>query len=671
MSIKAQFGAVMAALLAAVLLLSGLMVADKVAVARAAAEAGRLVDALAAITAISEGIAPERGAGLVIFRRADNDSLASLAQSRGRVDAAVAAAEAFAAATDFPGRPDMVSALADFRTGLAEVRALADRAAGSGNTQAAERFITDILGLTSGLGQLSNRLERRLFTTEPEVGNIATLIQATWQLRDISGRRVTVLTQAITNRTPLGPAQARQLDNFDGQVEQLWGRVATVAENVEGAPALPQVLAEVRATFVEPFDRLRRQVIQAGGASGDYGMEVGEWRRLTQPMLQSIMGIRDVAVAEARRVADGKRQRAVADVVLAGAMLAVSLLLLAAIGVAIDRRITAPLRTLTDRVVDLARGLRPGIIPHSARSDEIGRMAEAMQRLADNMAAIAAAAGDIANGNLAVKVQQLSEHDSLGQSLKTMVETLSRMVGDSTAAARQVEAGAERLSMTSRKLSQGASIQTEASRTSAAAVAEMAEGIGDTTRNALECERIATHSAESASQCREAMAGAVEAMQAIAKRIQIVQDIARQTDLLALNAAVEAARAGEHGRGFAVVASEVRKLAERSQRAATEINGLSATTVERAQLAGSMLADLVPAIGATSALVEQITAACRTLNGNAGDISRAVEGLAGTAELTATSSKEMAATSTDLATQAKALSDSMAYFRLNDRPTDQ
>jgi hypothetical protein len=139
---------------------------------------------------------------------------------------------------------------------------------------------------------------------------------------------------------------------------------------------------------------------------------------------------------------------------------------------------------------------------------------------------------------------------------------------------------------------------------------EMAANIKQNADNAAQTEKIARQSAVDAEARGEAVR-AVDAMQTIAEKITIVQEIARQTDLLALNAAVEAARAGEHGKGFAVVASEVRKLAERSQTAAAEIGAVSGDTVKAAQSAGEMLTSLVPDIRKTAELVAEISAACR------------------------------------------------------------
>ncbi|MBB1180189.1 methyl-accepting chemotaxis protein [Pseudomonas sp. FW305-3-2-15-E-TSA4] len=328
----------------------------------------------------------------------------------------------------------------------------------------------------------------------------------------------------------------------------------------------------------------------------------------------------------------------------------------------IARTVTLGLRKVSTAIEAVAIGdLNQDI--KVTTNDEIKDLVDTVDRMTANLRATAAMADEIANGDLTVQPKPLSDKDTLGLSLQSMVERLRGVVADALSAADNVSSGSQELSATSEQMSQGATEQAAAAEQASASMEEMAANIKQNADNAAQTEKISRQSAKDAELSGEAVTRAVDAMRTIADKIGIVQEIARQTDLLALNAAVEAARAGEHGKGFAVVASEVRKLAERSQTAAAEISAVSGDTVKAAQEAGDMLQRLVPDIRKTAELVSEISAACREQDVGANQINEAIQQLDKVTQQNAGASEEMSATSEELAAQAEELQASIAFFR--------
>ena len=277
-------------------------------------------------------------------------------------------------------------------------------------------------------------------------------------------------------------------------------------------------------------------------------------------------------------------------------------------------------------------------------------------------------ANSVAAGDLEATATARSNDEikDLTDALNTMTAKLRQVVTEVGSAIRNVASGSQELSATAEQLSHGATEQSSSTEEASASVEEMAANIKQNAGNAIQTEQIARKAAQDASASGAAVSKAVTAMETIAEKILVVQEIARQTDLLALNAAVEAARAGEHGRGFAVVASEVRKLAERSQSAALEISALSGETVKSAQGAGQMLEQLVPDIQRTAELVSEISAASNEQNAGASQINVAIQQLDTVTQQTASAAEEMSSTSEELANQAEHLQSIISYFRIEE-----
>ena len=325
--------------------------------------------------------------------------------------------------------------------------------------------------------------------------------------------------------------------------------------------------------------------------------------------------------------------------------------------------VIGPLNMAAEYVERISKGDIPAKITDEYKGD-FNKIKNNINQLIDAMNAVTHMAHEIAQGNLMIKVEKRSERDELMIALANMVEDLTKIAGNLQDAAEYVAGGSEQISSGSQQMSQGATEASASVEEISSSMEQMTSTVSQNADNARETAAIAEKASRDAQEGGASVMDTVKAMKAIAEKIGIIEDIARQTNMLSLNAAIEAARAGDAGKGFAVVAAEVRKLAERSQTAAKEIIGLSSTSVDVAEKAGKLIEDIVPGIQKTAELVQEINASSAEQADGIKQVTKAIEQLDQVVQQNASATEEMSSTSEELAAQAEQLREAAAFFRI-------
>jgi methyl-accepting chemotaxis protein len=538
-------------------------------------------------------------------------------------------------AVDFPDRDKVVSDLAAATDKLDALQKESAEAMLKPKAQRradlAQDYYKHVTAMMENGEALSARLSRYVKLQEPFVDQLLGLKQLAWDLRNAGGDASLLISG------PLG-GQKMQADPL-GKLAAIAARMNTVwttlTETATGLPLPPEfgtAMQKVRTDlFAQPYIELRAKVIKDMVETGKTTYTAETWLSETTPKLATALAVAELALDTAEAHATKNRSHALLMLAVQSALLIGAILVAAALMALVSRRVTSPLLAIQSAMLKLAGGDMSAEASFPGRSDEIGKLASAMNTFkhgmieADRMrseqkeAEVAAAKEREAAQLRASEERKVTrERDAAAQKelrqklADDFYSTVGRIIDHVSAAAGELERSATTLTKTAETTLDLTGVVASASEEAssnvgavASAAEELTGSVNEIARQVQESSRIAVEAVTQAKATDVRIGELSQAAGRIGDVLKLITAIAEQTNLLALNATIEAARAGEAGKGFAVVASEVKALAAQTAKATEEI----ASQISDMQMATADSVGAIKTIGTTISRISEIAAA--------------------------------------------------------------
>jgi methyl-accepting chemotaxis protein len=661
--------------------------------------------------------------------RADKQFTAMSSLIQEKREAEMSALRSALIALESVDLPDRAAVIADFAQRVKKLTALQEESAAAFLRPKAERrpglaqdYFNEVDALLDTLDKLSSRMTRSVKLEDAFIDQVMELKQLGWLARNTGGDAV-LLIITLAGGQPPSPDAMLKYSGYGSKLDGVWAILEDTAAGLPLPARFSEAVAKAKQEFFAPdFVDLRMKTLKSLIAGEKVAATADDWSRMATSKLASLLGVAEAALDAAKEHAAAQRASATRELVLELVLLVLAVAFAGGMFLLVSRRVTGPLHQIQAAMMKLAGGDFGVVVPGLERKDEIGAMANAVERfkvVADEKArreadevthrqqAEAALQAKVAAERALVAEEQAEAFRALGVGLdrlssgdltfrltdgfsdafgqikddfNTAMAKINETIGAIAASTREVANAAAEISTSTTDLSQrteeqGASLaETTASMEQiSVTVKKNAESAQQANQSASGTREVADRGGQVVAKAVGAMARIEESSRKISDIISVIDEIARQTNLLALNAAVEAARAGEAGRGFAVVASEVRSLAQRSAQAAKDIKDLISNSsgqvkegVELVNQAGTALTDIVDSIKRVAEIVAEIASASAEQSSGLEQVNRSLAQMDEMTQQNSALVEENAATAKTLEQQSQGMDERVSFFRLGD-----